>query len=111
MSAADELVAIVRQNRILREVRRERERQDGTWGEQNHSPEVWLMILSEEIGEASREMLEAWVDETYPGTKHTPETRLAHLKEYRRELVQVAAVAIAMIESVDRNELREAEDG
>ena len=104
MSAAEELVAIMRQNRILSEVKRERERQDGKWGQQNHSPEVWLLILGEEVGEANRAALEALAPCGNPIGD-----RREWLMAYRKELVQVAAVAIAMIESVDRNELREAE--
>ena len=36
----------------LREVWRERERQDDKWGPQHHDPTVWLAILGEEFGEA-----------------------------------------------------------
>jgi hypothetical protein len=84
---------------VLEEVLAERVRQDARWGVQNHDPSVWLMILGEEVGEAVKAALEAWADDScyssYP-----------HLREYRRELLQVAAVAVAMAESVDRNELR-----
>ena len=89
---------------ILAEVAAERENQDATWGEQNHSPEVWLMILGEEVGEANRSALQAWVAGRHDG-KRSGWRRLLH--EYRAELIQVAAVSIAMIESLDRNELAE----
>ncbi len=62
----------------------ERKRQDGKWGEQNHHPLKWLAILAEEFGEASKAWLEG------EGVK------------YRDELVHVAAVALAAIESFDR---------
>lgn len=69
----------------------ERYLQDEKWGVQDHSPQDWMMILMEEVGEfAQAEM----------------ETRLsgapaAHIRE---ELVQVAAVALAMIECCDRQD-------
>lgn len=69
---------------VLVEVRSERIRQDATWGEQNHHPLYWLAILGEEVGEAN----EAALRQSY--------------SEYRKELLQVAAVAVAAIESFDR---------
>lgn len=76
----------------LNEVLKERERQDAKWGEQNHGPLLWLAILGEEFGEVSKAALEAVVmgDPTF--------------KNYREELIQLAAVAVSMIESFDRNE-------
>lgn len=70
---------------VLSDIDRERLRQNKKWGEQNHLPYKWMAILAEEVGEACKEVLE---------------NRLEH---YREELVQVAAVAVAAIESVDRN--------
>ena len=43
---------------ILAEIREERRRQDVKWGEQNHSPIEWCAILTEEVGEVSKEALE-----------------------------------------------------
>jgi NTP pyrophosphatase (non-canonical NTP hydrolase) len=43
---------------ILAEIREERRRQDAKWGEQNHSPIEWCAILTEEVGEVSKEALE-----------------------------------------------------
>ena len=63
---------------------RERERQDNKWGEQNHDMYKWLAILGEEVGEANQAALE--------GEK----------KKLIDELVQVGAVAVAMIESIER---------
>ena len=76
----------------------ERGRQLQKWGIQNHTPIEWLAILGEEVGEALKEALEHHFTGHYPPD---PE-RLTRL---RAELVQVAAVAVAMIESLDRNEL------
>jgi len=77
-------------NNILDEIKKERVKQDVKWGEQNHAPADWLMILGEEVGEANKAALEA---------KFGNKT----LTEYREELVQVAAVAVAMIQCLDRN--------
>lgn len=68
------------------EVVTERERQDKKWGEQNHTPDKWLVIEMEELGEAARGSFEN------------------DLANYREEMIQVAAVAVAAVESYDRNE-------
>lgn len=77
---------------VLNEIRQERTKQDVKWGEQNHAPADWLIILGEEVGEVNKAALEA---------KFGSST----LREYREELVQVAAVTVAMIECFDRNHL------
>lgn len=86
---------------VLDEVKFEREFQDKKWGaDRNHHPAEWLMILGEEVGEANKAALEA---------NFTPEnfndTRYGLYENCRKELIQVAAVACAMIESLDRNQL------
>ena len=76
------------------EVIAERHGQNSKWGPQNHSPLEWMAILVEEVGEAQEEALEHhWEGKHYP---EDPE----RLQRYRAELVQVAAVAVAAIESV-----------
>ena len=70
---------------VLGEIINERKRQDDKWGEQNHQPSIWLVILGEEVGEACKAVLEM------------------DCEEYRKELIQVAAVAIAAVESYDRS--------
>lgn len=69
---------------VLTEVMHERDRQDDKWGEQNHAPLLWLAILGEEFGEVAKAAVESKPD------------------QYRRELIEVAAVAVAAIESFDR---------
>jgi NTP pyrophosphatase (non-canonical NTP hydrolase) len=76
--------------KAIRDVVDERKRQDKKWGEQNHAPMVWIPILVEEVGEFSEEAL----------ADHFAGTRTANL---RIEAVQVAAVALAIIECIDRN--------
>lgn len=71
-------------HRIIQEIVEERYIQDKKWGEQDHHPLFWLTILMEEVGEASRAVLDL------------------KLLEYREEMVQVAAVALSMLETFDR---------
>lgn len=73
----------------LADVLQECEEIEARWGEQNHAPAAWLMILGEEVGEANKAALE----------NHF---RGESVKHYRAELVQVAAVALTAIESFDR---------
>lgn len=41
---------------VLKWVERERWNQEHKWGPQHHTPEEWLAILAEEVGEAAREV-------------------------------------------------------
>lgn len=77
----------------LAEVLAERERQDAKWGEQNHHAFAWLGVLVEEVGEFAQAALKA----TFSGGNPT------RIREAREELIQVAAVALAMLEAFDRN--------
>ena len=70
---------------ILELVKDERGRQDEKWGEQNHSKFKWLAILGEEVGEANKAVLEN------------------DLQNTKEELIQIAATAIAFLESLERN--------
>ena len=79
------------QRKAFRDIYLERNEQDKKWGEQNHRPEWWLAILGEEFGELCQTVLHR----NFGG----PEAQ-----NLRDELVQVAAVAVAMIECCDRNE-------
>lgn len=77
-------------------VKVERERQDEKWGEQNHYPSVWLGILGEEFGELCQAVNETWFD-------NGPEERAkGGFDNMRAEAVQVAAVAVAFVEYLDR---------
>lgn len=81
-------------------IARERERQDAKWGPQDHDPFVWLAILMEEAGEFAECALRT--SEAEAGNPDHSVIERAHL---RREAVQVAAVALAMIESLDRQDI------
>ncbi|MGG5319265.1 hypothetical protein [Enterococcus sp. AZ072] len=81
---------------IFKSVSDERKRQEKKWGTQNHSPLLWHSILSEEVGEVAKEINEyGFLSEVH------------RLEQARTELIQVAAVAIAFADSLDRNELRQ----
>ena len=73
-------------NNILANIKNERKNQDEKWGEQNHDIYKWLAILGEEVGEVNKAALEGKKDEII------------------EELIQVSAVAVAMIESIQRNQ-------
>lgn len=79
---------------IIKEIIEERKRQDRKWGEQNHKPIEWCVILGEEYGEVCKAALE---------TNFNYDSSKGDYSEYREELIQTAAVAIAMIECLDRN--------
>ena len=69
---------------LLQDIQDERARQDVKWGratERNLTKREWLTILMEEVGEVAESILEC-DDANYPV-----------------ELVQVAAVAVAALES------------
>lgn len=74
---------------ILKEIKTERARQDGLYPPTDHPPIVWLSILGEEFGEVSTAVLGNYFD-------------MNDTANLREELVQVAAVAVAFIESLDR---------
>jgi NTP pyrophosphatase (non-canonical NTP hydrolase) len=77
---------------IINEVLRERERQDAKWGVQNVELPIWLTILGEEFGE----VCEAVLKEIFSANDH--------IEEVKTELVQVAAVAVAILEYIERVE-------
>ena len=80
------------------EITEERDRQNAKWGIQNHTPIEWCAILTEEVGEVNKEALEFHFKRFYKDT--------GQLERYEKELIQVAAVALAMLESLYRNELK-----
>jgi len=72
---------------ILSLVQDERDCQQRKWGIQTHSIPEWMTILGEEYGEACKAGLES-------------EYRGEPLKNLEKELVQVMAVALAILEGV-----------
>lgn len=82
---------------ILEEVLDERDRQDTKWGKQDHDPAWWMTILGEEFGEACEAALQASF-----GGDDGPDRPWS---DYREELIQIAAVAVAAAECLDRSGL------
>ena len=72
---------------ILSLVQTERDRQQQKWGIQTHSIPEWMTILGEEYGEACKAGLES-------------EYRSASLAELEKEMVQVMAVSLAILEGI-----------
>ena len=95
---------------IISEIKNERIRQNKKFGEQNHNPVEWIAILTEEVGEASKEAVDFHFQYGLDGLKQ--EKRFAvidgiqsdRIQRLRKELIQVAAVTVQIIESLDRNE-------
>ena len=78
---------------VIADIVCEHTRQLDLWSVQDHDPFHWLSILGEEVGEACQAANKAhW--------NH------ASWANYRHELVQVAAVACAAVECLDRHEGR-----
>ena len=75
----------------------ERHRQDAKWGEQNHPPEWWLAILMEEVGELATTALKLHFCGGEVSYNHR------RTQDMRAEAVQVAAVAVALVECLDRH--------
>ena len=71
---------------IGNEVSEEGCRQVEKWGLQHHDHGYWLGILGEEFGEVAK----AWIEGAPP-------------EEIRKELIQVAAVAMSWADCIDRN--------
>ena len=67
----------------------ERDRQDAKWGEQNHDAGRWALILLEELGEWAKAELDARPNESH------------------KEAVHVTAVALAIVECMNRKRMRE----
>lgn len=79
---------------ILYDILNERQRQNDKFGaNRTQHPFLWNTILVEEVGEASKDSLDIY----FSGN---PEEAL---KRYRKELIEVAAVAIATIQDLDNN--------
>lgn len=105
---------------VLAEVAAERDRQDRKWGEQNHpngtGPDQHILgnppphITNAELAEAARRRTQRFTDGPWTLTYEailTEEVCEAYAEEdpakLRAELIQVAAVAVAWVEKIDRD--------
>lgn len=78
-------------------VGQERSRQDDKWGIQDHDMPTWLAILTEEVGELATAVLQ----QRFKGSEDYDKDTRGQLA-LREEAIQVAAVAVAIVESLDR---------
>lgn len=74
---------------LVYEIVEERLRQDEKWGEQNHNDYTWLAVLTEEVGEVAQAALHDEFGGKAAGT-------------LKKELIQVAAVALSWLECTER---------
>jgi hypothetical protein len=98
----------IRQNDIINEVKGERQKQDEKWGVQNHEPSFWMCILGEEYGEVCKEVCEMeFTKKAYKdsGGYSSLETYKRCRANYRTELIQTAAVALAALEDLDSRKI------
>ena len=77
---------------IWDDIQAERKRQDIKWGDQQHWLGDWMAILGEEFGEVCKEVLECQFGREPPD----------HISMLRIELIHVAAVAVQIIEKIDK---------
>jgi len=77
---------------VLRDIDDEREKQLEKWGDQRHDVYTFLSILGEEVGEAHKAALHTHFGGPEAG-------------KLREELIQVAAVAVQIVEQLDRGVL------
>lgn len=82
--------------KIIADIVAERTKQDEKWGIQDHNFTTWLVILMEEVGEFSKAYLE------FLFAKTTLADKQKQIVNVREELIQVCAVAVAMVECFDR---------
>lgn len=73
-------------DRIYSQIEAERLRQNELWGKQRHALDRWLTILTEEVGEVAKAMQGDDPDRVED--------------EAEEELIQVAAVAVQIIERI-----------
>jgi NTP pyrophosphatase (non-canonical NTP hydrolase) len=87
---------------IYKDIQAEADRQDAKFGDQRRQdPFLWMTILGEEFGESCQAVLDyRFLDEWA-----SDEEMLKALRHVREELIQVATVAIRVIEAVDGGDI------
>jgi hypothetical protein len=85
-------------SQIMGQITAERSRQEQKWGQQDHDFPHYYQILNEELGEVSNAYLEAG----YAARAGEPAIADENRENMRTEMIQCAAVMVAMIECGDR---------
>lgn len=119
-----ESIEMLDKNQILEEIQKERARQDEKWGEQNH-PILDQVLLNRAGSCTAQRMCDEYEIPSEPRAKQLCEANfrkgtgtwfhilveeiseavscLHDTEAMRKELIQTAAVVVAMIDSLDRN--------
>ena len=84
---------------LWREIATERARQNAKFGEQNHDGGTWLTVLAEEVGELAEAVLFMRGEQS---AKALASSRDEHRAHARKEAIEIAAVAIEVVEWIDR---------
>lgn len=90
-----------RRESVLGDVDEERDRQVALFGVQNHHPAYWLAILGKQVGQLGEAVVQReWASKGDLGSPwHHAQNKI------RDEAIQVAAVAVALAECIDRGEI------
>ena len=88
--------------RATRMILQERKRQDDKWGQQDHDLGVWMEILTEELGEMSKENLAL----RFADPDMHDELKKVIRADRLKEAVHAAAVMHAIVEYLVRQEDR-----
>lgn len=81
--------------RIYNEIHVERVRQDDQWGESNHAPDVWALILAKHSGRFAADALDLIAAPGY-------EDQAPIVAEARQRAIKVAAICVAFVECLER---------
>jgi NTP pyrophosphatase (non-canonical NTP hydrolase) len=74
--------------RVMGQIKQERERQNEKWGDQDHTDEMWLAILLEEVGEVAKELVQ------------TREKGSSDAYLIKKELIHAVAVGVQWLEKL-----------
>ena len=84
------------QQRVLAEVAAERQRQDEQWGVSDHAPDLWALIVAKHAGRLAADALDFGDVAGDKGAGYLA------LMQFRERCLQVAAICVAAVESIDR---------
>lgn len=102
-------------SKIFQEIEQERARLEEHWTSLDElEPIQWVTLLGKEYGAVCKEAVDfnfCVLPKVIPPAYSRPDgfyrLQLSHLVAYRKELIELATIAVAMVESLDRKELPE----
>lgn len=86
------------QQAVLAEVAEERQRQDEQWGESNHGPEGWALIIAKHAGRTAADALD------YLDVAGADSDEYYAFMQFRDRCIKLAAICVAAAECIDRAE-------